>query len=496
MFIEPTGTEMNLELLQKYIDKHKEQFPHYKELFDAYKGDYPILHKDEKPQWKPDNRLVVNYAKYITDTMNGFFIGIPIKVSHPDKEIADYMNYLDQYNDQDDNNAELSKICSIYGHGYEMLFTDEYGEIGITYMNPMDCFIIYDDSILRRPMYAIRWYIDSDNVLRGSWSDGNYIQYFKQESEYVYDGIPTPHYFGDVPIIEYVENEEKQGIYENVLTLINEYNKAISEKANDVDYYADAYLKILGAKLKEETLTDLRSNRIINFSGEGTDDVIVEFMQKPDADGTQEHLIERLEKLIFQISMVANISEESFGSSSSGIALKYRLQSMNNLRKTKERKFTSGMNRRYKMIAHCPASKMNEDSWIDITYQFTANLPANLLEESQIAGNLAGITSQKTQLKVLSCVDSADDELDEIEKEQDKEGYDTDYPTDRTGVQESITPPTTSDEAEKALNGAQITSVLSVVQNVRNGMIDLEQARAILVNGLKMSEKQAKDMLG
>lgn len=437
MFIEPAGTEMTIDLLREYINKHKERFGHYQELLDAYTGKYPILDKDEKPAWKPDNRLVVNYAKYITDTMNGFFIGVPIKVSHPDKKIADYLDYLDQYNDQDDNNAELSKICSIYGHGYEMLFTDELGEIGITYMNPMDCFIIYDDSILHRPMYAVRWYIDSDNVLRGSWSDGTQIQYFKQNGDYEYDGEPIPHYFGDVPIVEYVENEEKQGIYENVLTLINEYNKALSEKANDVDYYADAYLKILGAKLKEDTLKDLRSSRIINFAGQDTDKLIVEFMQKPDADGTQEHLIERLEKLIFQISMVSNISEESFGSTTSGVALKYRLQSMNNLRKTKERKFTSGMNRRYKMIAHCPASPMAEDSWVDIDYQFTANLPANLLEESEIAGNLSGITSQKTQLKVLSCVDSAEDELEEIEKEQDKEGYATDYPTNRVKVGEN-----------------------------------------------------------
>ena len=236
MFIEPTGTEMTIDLLREYINKHKERFPHYRELLDAYTGKYPILQAEPKPNWKPDNRLVVNYAKYITDTMNGFFIGVPIKTTHPDKTVANYLDYLDQYNNQDDNNAELSKICSIYGKGYEMLFTDEAGEIGITYLNPIDCFIIYDDSILHRPMYAVRWYIDSESVLRGSWSDGHYIQYFKQDGDYQWDGEPIEHYFGDVPIIEYVENEEGQGIFENVLTLINELNKALSEKAKDVDY--------------------------------------------------------------------------------------------------------------------------------------------------------------------------------------------------------------------------------------------------------------------
>ena len=50
------------------------------------------------------------------------------------------------------------------------------------------------------------------------------------------------------------------------MTMINEYNEAISEKANDdVAYFADAYLKILGAKLTKEELASLRDNRIINF---------------------------------------------------------------------------------------------------------------------------------------------------------------------------------------------------------------------------------------
>ena len=79
----------------------------------------------------------------------------------------------------------------------------------------------------------------------------------------------------------------------------------------------------------------IRDNRIINL-GEDAEDVIVDFLQKPDGDATQENLIDRLEKLIFHICMVANISDENFGTSS-GIAMKYKLQGMSNLAKTKER---------------------------------------------------------------------------------------------------------------------------------------------------------------
>lgn len=418
MFRVAAGTEMTPEILAKYMAKHKTEInQRYQKLHDAYENKYKIDKMEKKPDWKPDNRIPVNFAKYITDTMNGFFIGIPIKATADDETVSQYLEFLDQYNDQDDNNAELSKVCSIYGNGYEMYYVDEDGNIGITYLTPMEAFIIYDDSILERPLFFVRHYTDADNVEWGSWSDGHVVQHFVNRGTYKWIDQPKKHGFDGVPAVEYVENEERMGVFESALPMIDAYNKAISEKANDVDYFADAYLKILGTPLNKNELEQLRQKRIINFDGEDAANLIVEFLQKPNGDTTQENLINRLEKLIFQISMVANISDENFGTSS-GIALKYKLLAMSNLAKAKERKFTSGMNRRYKLIFSNPVSGMQKDAWVGIKYQFTQNYPANILEESQIAGNLAGITSQKTQLKVLSIIDNVQQELDQIAEEE------------------------------------------------------------------------------
>lgn len=415
MFVAPSDTEMTPDLLSQYIRKHKTLLERYTKLKNQYNSNPPILSQTNKAAYKPDNRLVVNYAKYIVDTLNGFFIGIPIKLSHDNQAVDDYLEFVDQYNDQDDNNAELSKLCSIYGNAYELIFADESGQAGLTYLSPEEAFVIYDDSIVRRPLFGVRYYKDPDNVERGSFSTADKIQYFHDDGGYQFDD-EVPHYFGDIPLIEYMENEERSGAFEGVETLINAHNKALSEKANDVDYYADAYMKIIGPTLDENTLNTLRDNRIINLACNDPSQVTVDFMQKPDADGTQENLVERLENLIFQISMVANINDKDFGNAS-GISLKYKLQSMFNLAKTKERKFVSGMNRRYKMLAHFPGSKMGEDDWMGIHYQFTRNIPSNLLEESQIAGNLAGITSEETQLKVLSCVDNVKEEIQKKQEE-------------------------------------------------------------------------------
>ncbi len=428
MFRISKDTEMTESLLQEFLNEHqKEVESRYKPLLDAYMSDHEILHQKAKPKYKPDNRIVVNFPKYMVDTTNGFFIGNPIKTTTDDKKTAEFVEYIEQYNDQDDNNAELSKNCGIFGKCHEMYFTDEDSELGITYLTPIDSFFIFDDSILRRPLYFVRRYTDRDNIEWGSISNSFGVRYFKvtggvkwlelegKESE-MRDGWKL-HYFPGVPATEFVENEEQQGVFEPVMTMVNAYNKAISEKANDVDYFADAYMKKLGgAKLESEDVEFIRDNRIVDIPGEESEKIIVDFMSKPSNDETQEHLLDRLERLIFHIGQTANASDENFGTNS-GIAMLYKIWSTSNRGKSKQRKFESGMKRRYKLLFGHPASRVPADAWVQLHFQFTPNIPKNQLEEAEIAGKMEGITSHETQLKVLSVVDDVQGELDKIEKE-------------------------------------------------------------------------------
>nr|DAK64025.1 MAG TPA: PORTAL PROTEIN [Caudoviricetes sp.] len=424
---------MTAPLLAEYIRQHELLVQsHYKYLDDAYQTDYSIFHQAKKKAYKPDNRLATNFAKYIVDTMNGFFCGIPIKVTSNDERINKLIQRYDRYNSMDDQNAEIAKTCDIFGSAYEMYYVDEMGEVASTVLSPMNAFIVYNESIIPQPRYFVRLYVDNHNIKRGSISDEETVRYFKQDGGVKFDEYEKMHGFDGVPATEFLENAERTGLFEPVLSLINAYNKALSEKANDVDYFADAYLKILGAKLKDEDLKTIRDDRIINFDGIEDGKLIVEFMDKPNGDTTQENLIDRLRTDIFQIAMVANISDENFGASS-GIALKYKLLAMSNLAKMKQNKFIGAMNRRYRLICSNPVTSAKADDWLFIDYQFTQNIPANQLEEAQIAAQLSGVTSKETQLKALSIVDDVKDEIKKIDAESDKTSYSTDYPTERTG---------------------------------------------------------------
>lgn len=432
------GTEMTADILAQYVRQNEQMTAkRYRPLWRAYNNDYQIFHQRKKASWKPDHRLAVNFAQYIVDTFEGFFLGNPIKTSSYDEAVAEYVNYLDAYNDQDDGNAELSRIVSIFGRGYEMYYTDEDGTECTAYLDPMESFIIYDEAIRPHPMYFVRYYTDSQGIKRGSISDDTYVRYFEFNPQLRFLNEEETHNFGDVPATEYIQNRARRGIFENVMSLIDEYNKTLSEKANDVDYFADAYLSILGAKVDKETVKFMRDNRVINFSGKSATDIVVEFLQKPNGDTTQENLLNRVEKLIFTVAMVVNISDEEFGTSS-GIALRYRLLPMLNLMKNKERKFVSGLNRRYKILFSNAVSGMPADAWTSLDYVFTPNIPIDLMDEANTAGALSGIVSHKTQLKMLSVVPDVNAELEQMQKEQDETGYNTDYPTKRTTEEEDI----------------------------------------------------------
>lgn len=419
----PVDTEVTAQIVTEAIRLHLSRLvPTYRENENLYLSDHKILHNRAKDAWKPDNRLVVNYAKYIVDMFNGYFIGIPATVSHDDQVISDYVNDFRKFNDMEDSESELSKLVDIFGHAFWYVYQDEDANTRVTYNSPMNMLIVHDNSVAERPKFAVRYMIDEETGAgTGEVVTGTETIYFTLDNAGdVSFGERTNHIYSKLPIIEVIENEERRGIFESVKTLLNALNKAVSEKANDVDYFADAYLKIIGMELDDEVSSSIRDNRVFNLWGESGSQLDVDFLQKPNADQTQENLIVLLRDAIFNISMVANLSDKDFGNSS-GTALAYKLQAMDNLAKSKDRKMQSGFNRLYEVVLSVPTTQVPADAWSELNYKFTRNVPKNTLEEAQIVSQLNGQVSDETKLSVLSIVQDPKEELDRMEEETKKD---------------------------------------------------------------------------
>lgn len=410
------------EITDSLVKEYIQDYDGKKDIYDTndkmYRGEHDIL-SSQKDKHKPNNRLVVNFAKYIVDTLNGYFIGVPVKVSHKDDSVDDFLQNFIKDNDLQDNDAEISKMCSIYGRAYELLYQNTNAETKATYLSPLEGFMVYDDTIEETPLFFVRYYYDSDKKL--------HYTVYERTKQWTNGGESEAHYFGGVPVIEYIENEERQGAFESVKTLINTLNKALSEKANDVEYFADAYLKILGVEIEsdsedvsEEDLF-LRDSRIIylptTVDGRPID---ISFLEKPNADETQEHLLDRLTDLIYQMAMIANVSDDTFSTASSGTALEFKLQPMKNIALMKERKFQTSLRRRWELVfnVNSKLQRLRNDAWKDIEYSFTRNIPQNKEAEAEVLTKLEGIVSKETQFATASFIADPKAEIKKLEKEQ------------------------------------------------------------------------------
>lgn len=420
-------TEITTEVIETFIERHKEKLPNLKESYNMYTGKHEIFERVKDESYKPNNKLMANFAKYIVDTTEGYFIGVPVKVSHKDEVVNEAITKFRNQNNMAEVESEASKLAAIYGHSFIYMYQDEMSQTRAVENGPEDMFIVHDDSIASLPLFAVRYFTNSEGMISGELitESGYYTIGEGEDGLFITD--ETPHYYGTLPVIEWTQNSERQSVFEHVKSLINGLNEALSEKANDVEYFADSYIKILGAILDDETLTTLRDNRIINMAGDGVDDIEVDFMTKPSADELQENLIDRLIDLIYQLSMTANMNDEAFGGSISGVAMEFKLQGMKNMAIMKERKAQLAMSRMYIALFNLPTNiaATKKDEWSNLDYKFSRNIPRNLQDEAETMQKMEGIVSKETQLGVLSIVPDVKEEMDRIKEENTPEsGYD------------------------------------------------------------------------
>ena len=153
--------------------------------------------------------------------------------------------------------------------------------------------MIYDDTVAREPLYFVRYSVDDDNKLTGTLYKAGSAVTFDEHGEF---GEEENRMFKTVGAVEFVENEERQGAFESVKTIMNAINSALSQKANDVEAIADAYLLLTGGEIDKEQLQYMADNRVlVNPSAE----VDGKFLERPNGDGTQENLLNRLEEKLF-----------------------------------------------------------------------------------------------------------------------------------------------------------------------------------------------------
>lgn len=412
--------ELSIEDIQKFIKKHKAESIRYIKLQKYYEGKHDILDHTSR-DGQPNNKIVNPYPKYITDMLVGYFVGQPISYTSKEEDgLLEDLQAIFDYSDEQEENLELAKICSIKGKAYELLYRDEDARIRFNEFGPDQMFVIYDMTISPSIKFAIRYYDvgeGNDKITYAEVYDKEVCTLYKgKDSDLSLEQI-TPHTFKDVPVVEYVNNKEEQGDFEQVITLIDAYNKAQSNTLNDMDQFTDAYLILVNmAGTDSDRIDELKRNRVMLLDDDGD----AKWLIKEINDAWVENYKDRVRRDIHKFSYTPDMQDESFGNNLSGVSIRYKILAMEQIRSNKERKFKKGLQRRIELICNSLRLEKDIDLFTDINIKFANTLPQNIYELSQTIKNLSPYLSSETLLNQLPFVENAKEEL-EKKKAEDEE---------------------------------------------------------------------------
>lgn len=417
------------------INKHITVASALKKKMDYYEGEQAILER-KKEDGAPNNKLVCNHAKDISDTATSYFIGEPVTYKSDD-DISDLLKALENAG-ADEADGDNGLDLSIYGLAFEYMYAKE-GQTKLVCKNlsPLRTFMVYDDTIEQNELFAVYYYQKKDDT------DTYPIQYIAtvltQNYKYVLNiqdsnepqettEEPQPHYMGEVPVNAYQNNKLGIGDFELQIPLIDAYNAIMSDRVNDKEQFVDSILAIYGALLSDEiedegegtgtqkAMKKLKREKLLELP----DDSKAEYLTHTFDEAGVEILRKAIEQDIHKFSHIPCMTDESFGGNVSGVAMEFKLLGMENITKIKTRYYKKGLRKRLRIFAHWLSVKGKNVDISGIKTVFTRCMPKNLLEISQWVSNLWGKVSRKTLLSQIPFVDDVEAELTAVNEEEEE----------------------------------------------------------------------------
>lgn len=417
--------------LSWFVQQHYAfQVPRIIALERYYNGDNDIHYWcSDKPKDRADNRIQSGLPRYITNIRVGYQFGNPIKFGYSsdgDGDTGDdLLDTIDTFNSQNDESYHekvMAKNLNNTGRAYELVYAEEgSNQIKMRAIDPANCFVVYDTTIERHSLFAVRYYLIDFMATSTFYVEvytDDHVYYFKADNSPTADYTltdQTEHYFGAVPVTEYNLNDERIGTWEVKLDEIDAYDKSLSEMANSQEDFGNAILVISGDI--ENGMNPQDATPLLNADGEQMYDPDHHPLYKVDKiDPTQrtmflkasvindpsggtvvvptdakyltkelnatdwETYVNRVLADIHKDTNTPDVTDQNFAANASGVAMAYKLWGSDQERTNQESLYTRGIMRRLRLCGTywdfiSQISSIDDIEKIEITY--TPNLPKN-----------------------------------------------------------------------------------------------------------------------
>lgn len=453
------NSKLLFEMASYFVNIHREKrVPRINKLFNYYQGHSDILFTaSKKTENKADNRITSGLPKYIVDTHTGYLVGNPIQFKS-DQE-TDFLNKLDiinQDNSEPFHEKMLVRDILICGKGYDIVYIKEgTNDIRFKKIDPATCFVVYEDSMEKKSMFAVRYYqkvkwnakTEEDDLIIEVYTN-EFTYYFSQDGT-AFD--ITDNLFNRIPITEYGLNAEGRGIFESSIPRIDALELITSEMINSEEDFSNATLLVIGNFAKggkkveiEERDPETGKKKTVDVISIDTHDSILHLEPSfvktsnnisaitPSASyltkslNIQEWhiLVNELRNSILADTNTPNMLDENFSGNSSGVAITYKMWGADQEQSLQQDVFTKGLQRRmylmYLYLSKVVEDKYTNDQLTRIKLVFTPNLPKNTTEIIANVRSVAqtGVASKETLAEMLEPVTgvNAQTELDRLNK--------------------------------------------------------------------------------
>lgn len=237
-------------------------------LYNYYKGNQPILNREKEIRPEINNKIVVNRANEIVSFKAGYLLGEPIQYIRRDgnKTQSEDVRRLNDYmlsSSKETKDISLVTWMYIVGTGYRIVLPKTWvgkgkpqdeGEAPFEFytLDPRECFVAYSRDVGNKPVYACVQSKPADSIIDG---DYEYTVYTRNNVFTIKNGKVTlteENPVGEIPIIEYPENDARLGAFEIVLEILDAINVAESNRLDDIEQTVQALLVLIGVDIEQK----------------------------------------------------------------------------------------------------------------------------------------------------------------------------------------------------------------------------------------------------
>jgi len=407
----------DLELLSKCMDDYSLNLIDYTPMQNYYDGKTKALTEYKMITSRANNLVNVNMVQKFVNEEASYCVGNPVTHSSQtnNKEILEDIR-LNLAHWSSNHNKELGKQALIFNEAYELYYFDKDGLFSSIILTPKDSYILKDN--LGYIELCIRFYrlkFDLVTIYADVYDNAEVTTYIVNGNKFTEFTTATPHYFSKVPVGICKIGTIFESIYNNIRGSQDGYETVASDIVNEISDFRNAYLKLIGAELDNDVATTdtMKKSGIMQLPIGGDASWLVKQLDDSFIQNTLNTLKENMYELTSHIN-----HNDKLASNTSSLALKNRLIGLSQKCSTNMNGIKDCIKTRLQFLFEYLKIKESKDyDYRDVNIKLTALIPSDDLLSSQILSQNPNI-SKKTGYGLYSFIDSPENEMKQLEKEQ------------------------------------------------------------------------------